>query len=477
MEQTQPEAKRARPPSPQAQAGEPEEDRLSALDDATLHAILARLPLRDAAATTALSRRWPRVFATLPRLSLTCATFNRRETLYEYRDGDEYCDDTNRWTYAIDGILDGRAAPIASFEVQIDFMDAYDDWFYDLFREICRSGGLRELSIWNTNSTDCYKVPSPVYNCPTLTSLELYSCRLRVPGSLRGLRAVRSLQLHEVVATDADIRRMISRCRDVERLVISDIRKARNIVIRASNLEKLEICSYRPLCISVKKALRLDSVKLSLSYGCAELNWSVHDNEDTDGDHSISEIEEMFGFEGMEEREHEQTDEIANMVTFLGGLGSAKTLSLNLETEYSKVLSKAKSTMPKRLLKKCQLLGLQKLTLTMDHNHEAVATLVSCLFNSSPNIKDLEIIDPLDIRYSDPLAAKFWEKQINAECVQNHLSSVTFFMSISLFKGRPCLGLPQFLVMNARVLKRMSIKYHRSNDKPKHADLLETVRE
>nr|TKW16409.1 hypothetical protein SEVIR_5G297901v2 [Setaria viridis] len=49
MEQTQSEAKRARPsPSPPSNAAEPEEDRLSALDNA----ILARLPLRDAAATT-----------------------------------------------------------------------------------------------------------------------------------------------------------------------------------------------------------------------------------------------------------------------------------------------------------------------------------------------------------------------------------------------------------------------------------------
>uniref|UniRef100_A0A0A9BAD3 FBD domain-containing protein n=1 Tax=Arundo donax TaxID=35708 RepID=A0A0A9BAD3_ARUDO len=48
-------------------------------------------------------------------------------------------------------------------------------------------------------------------------------------------------------------------------------------------------------------------------------------------------------------------------------------------------------------------------------------------------------------------------------------------MSKSLFKGRPCLGFPQFLVMNARVLKKMSIRYHPSDDKPEHTDMLETV--
>ncbi|RLM99712.1 putative F-box/FBD/LRR-repeat protein [Panicum miliaceum] len=78
QERTPPAMKRARPsPPPQAHAADAE-DRLSALDDATLHAILARVPLRDAAATTALSRRWPRVFATLPRRHLQPPRLPRR---------------------------------------------------------------------------------------------------------------------------------------------------------------------------------------------------------------------------------------------------------------------------------------------------------------------------------------------------------------------------------------------------------------
>ncbi|CAO1945190.1 unnamed protein product [Urochloa humidicola] len=115
-----------------------------------------------------------------------------------------------------------------------------------------------------------------------------------------------------------------------------------------------------------------------------------------------------------------------------------------------------------RLPKKCYMLGLHKLTLTMDYNHEGVATLVSCLLNSSPNLKDLEIIDLYDdMDYPHPLAAEFWEKHIDAECLQNHLSNVSFDMSDSFFDGPPCLGLAHFLVMNARVLRRMSLKYHR----------------
>ncbi|BAD87572.1 hypothetical protein [Oryza sativa Japonica Group] len=132
--------------------------------------------------------------------------------------------------------------------------------------------------------------------------------------------------------------------------------------------------------------------------------------------------------------------------------------------------------MRRMLPKKCYLLGLQKLTLILDHNHEALARLASCLLNSSPNLKDLEIMDPLDIRYSDHLAAEFWEKHITAGCILNHLSVVAFYMRETLFEGYPRTSLCQFLVMNARALKRMSIKYHCSLYETEHvATVLEAV--
>lgn len=65
------------------------------------------------------------------------------------------------------------------------------------------------------------------------------------------------------------------------------------------------------------------------------------------------------------------------------------------------------------------------------------------------------------MNYPHPLAAEFWEKQIDAQCIQNHLSTVTFDMSNSFFEGLPCLGLAQFLVTNAKVLQRMRLKYRR----------------
>jgi hypothetical protein len=332
QERTPPMAKRARRSPPQAGA----EDRLGALDDATLHAILVRLPLRDAAATAVLSRRWPRVFATLPRLVLRPATFNRRGFPDEDR-----CEDPPRWLRALRCVLDRRAAPVVAFEVDCGFMCVYGEWFGWVFREVCGSGGLLELSIANTDYKECYALPDAVYTCKTLTSLDLYNCRLQVPirAAAVTLRALQTLRLRNVVARDSDIRLIVCRCTAIERLEIHGIHMARNIVIRAPCLKRLDIYSYRPLCISLKKAKAqpLNMVRLSLSYGYPEHYWSLHDTKDTKREYSVHEIEEMLDYKKMAEREHRQTDEIKNMETFLTALSCTKTLQLHLSTEYSEV--------------------------------------------------------------------------------------------------------------------------------------------
>lgn len=153
------------------------------------------------------------------------------------------------------------------------------------------------------------------------------------------LRALQSLRLRNVVARDSDIRLIISRCSAIERLELHDIHMARNIVIRAPCLKKLDIYSYRPLCISLKKAKAqpLNMVRLSLSYGYPEHSWSLYDTMDTNREYSIHEIEEMLDYKKMAEREHKQTDGIKNMETFLTALSCTETLQLHLSTEYSEV--------------------------------------------------------------------------------------------------------------------------------------------
>ncbi|GJM87970.1 hypothetical protein PR202_ga03982 [Eleusine coracana subsp. coracana] len=470
-------------PRPQAQpaaagGGEGGEgaDRLSALDDATLHAILARLPLRDAAATSALARRWPRVFATLPRLVLRPGTFNRRAD----SDSDEdRCEDAVRWMSALRGVLARRAAPVAAFDVEAAFAaPLHDAWARLLFRDLCGGGGLLELGVANTNYAAAFTLPPPVYACHTLTSLDLYNCRLRMPSKVTGLRSVRSLRLRNVVATDAEVRRVILRCAAMERLVIHDVHRARSVVVRAPCLETMEVYSYRPLCVSVAKAPRLHTVRMAFSYGYPECSWSVEDVVVDEDPSSVAEteIEKVPDYyRRMAEKEHEQTDEVKNMVKFLGGLGGVKQLRLFLSTEYAEVLKVDKIPMLKRFPQKSSLPELTTLALTLDYNHEVLANLVSCLLNSSPNLKDLTIIELRHSVSPVPLAAVFWADQMKQGNVLNHLSTVTFYTD-SLFDGHPFGGLCRFLVMHSRVLKRMRVEYHCLLVQPEHVAKLEAIR-
>ncbi|GJM98521.1 hypothetical protein PR202_ga15544 [Eleusine coracana subsp. coracana] len=155
------------------------------------------------------------------------------------------------------------------------------------------------------------------------------------------------------------------------------------------------------------------------------------------------------------------------MMTFLSGLGSVKKLRLHLSTEYAEILCKAKVSMPMKLPSKCHLIGLKTLILSLDYNHGVLATLVSCLLNSSTNIENLRIIEDFGLFFKRkanhplPLSEEFWKERISARGVERHLSSVTYHTN-SLFEGGPG-GLCQFLVKKARVLKRMSIQYRPSS--------------
>ncbi|BAD87569.1 hypothetical protein [Oryza sativa Japonica Group] len=469
MEQEAPPAKKAKPSHPQDDASEE---------------ILARLPLRDDAVTTALSSRWPRVFSTLPRLRLGPTTFNSRASL-----DIGYCDDDDRWVDALDRVLDGRLSPVAAFEVDadMDLLEGYDDWFYSFFRTLCRSGGLQELAVRNKHVHECYVVPSPVYACATLTSLELDACHLRVPGKLTGLRAVRSLVLLRVVATDVGLRRVVSRCRAVERLVLDDCHRVRNVVIRGSSLKQLEIHSYRPLCVALKKAPHLESAKLSLGYGVAEVSWSIYNNSDSEIESKRGSLQ-LYEFEAQERREQRKTDEATNMVTFLSGLNCAKELYLYLPYEYAKILRNSADWLRSGFKEYQHLITnevAQKMLLAWaaeayplsEHNDGAIAQVVSCLQNSSPNLKVLEIKnDFFDDRRASTDVPDFWEKNMGAaECVQNHLSTVTFYLNSECFQGRSYIDLSKLLLMRARAVERLSIKYRRLEDQDRYSAELESV--
>ncbi|KAJ4771251.1 F-box/RNI-like/FBD-like domains-containing protein [Rhynchospora pubera] len=344
--------------------GEEEEDFISRLPNTILHMILSKLKMRDAAVTTALSKRWAPVFTTLPSLKIDANSFNPR-VLECPGPGEPYVENPEKWIYSLCSVLDSRKTPIEKFEIDVGIFRLYHEHFYVVFRELCVTG-VEELLIINDNSRRIYQIPSPVFSCNTIVNLELTSCELLVPSKLTGLQSVKSLKLCHVTVADNDLRRMISWCNAMEKLVIIDCHKVQNIVIHGPSLLELVISLHRPVGISLKSVPRLAFVEVSLIYDY-DLWMNYHASfeeryaarEDSD--------EDIFSFSprdfsGRDSRKtFEGTNEAANLVAFLNRIRSVKDLRLNFSSEYRVMLSKEGIVLPTRLSPKCYLVELKKL--------------------------------------------------------------------------------------------------------------------
>ncbi|KAF3339923.1 F-box protein [Carex littledalei] len=419
------------------------QDFISLLPDQILHTILSKLQFRDAAVTTAVSKRWAPLFPTLPSLLIDAASFNPRDSESDPID-DFSVHDSIKWVDALFSVLDSRKTAVKKFDIAVDVLGVDPD-FYEVFRDVCVAG-VEELSIFNTNFHDLYRIPSPVFACNTIVKLEIISCKLKVPSHLTGLRAVKSLVLSEVTVVDDHLRRMISRCKAMEKLVIYDCRKVKNIVIRAPSLSELVISSYRPVGVVLKSVPQLASMKISYDYDPLPLK-KCDPEEGTDDEES----DYKKPFEG--------TNEVINLLSCLNGLRRVEHLDLSFSKQYRVILSKAVMALPTRLSPKCYLVKLKKLRLRLPFNYNNMKfnMIISCLLNSSPHLMEIIISEDTDLheyKYRpNDLELNFWEKQLPAKCVKHHLTTATFYLS------EDCLGFPKFLLQNAGNLKNMNLIY------------------
>ncbi|KAJ3685073.1 hypothetical protein LUZ61_014237 [Rhynchospora tenuis] len=317
-----------------------EEDFISRLPDTILHIILSKLEMRDAAITTAVSKRWAPVFTSLPCLKIDADSFNPRVSAYPDH-WEPYVEDADEWIKSLFSVLYSRKTPVEKFKIDVGIFVKCDPYFYVVFRELCASG-VEELLILNDDFDHIYEVPSPVFSCNTIVNLELKYCSLEVPSKLTGLRSVKSLKLTYVTVADIDLRRIISRCKALEKLVITDCNKVENIIIRGPSLLELVINFCRPVGISLKSVPRLSFVEVSLKYNYnlwmryyASFEERFAAREDSDEDFfSYCSSDTSFEDSG---KTFEGTNEATNLMAFLNRIRSVKDLRLNFSNEYRMV--------------------------------------------------------------------------------------------------------------------------------------------
>ncbi|OIT27410.1 f-boxfbd/lrr-repeat protein, partial [Nicotiana attenuata] len=162
------------------------EDRISALPRNIIDGILGLLPVEDAARSSILSKEWRYIWATLPYLVLDKLFCNKLAARSQYV-----------FKETIDKILLQHLGDVVKFDldvsgVQLSLCPDIDRWMLYVTRN-----GVKKLTL-NMSNNSTYKLPSYIYNCPTLTHLKLFNCVFKPPTSFLGFPKLVTLHLEQI---------------------------------------------------------------------------------------------------------------------------------------------------------------------------------------------------------------------------------------------------------------------------------------
>jgi len=141
------------------------EDRISRLPDAVLSNIVARLPAKDAARTTALSRRWRRVWASTPLVL-------DDSDLLVFRDGGGGRSAAVNWpavTDAVSRVIGGHRGPIRFVRLTCCFMElAARHGILQYWLRVLAAGGVEDLVLVNRPFPRSLRLPVDVLHIASL---------------------------------------------------------------------------------------------------------------------------------------------------------------------------------------------------------------------------------------------------------------------------------------------------------------------
>ncbi|XP_019160007.1 PREDICTED: F-box/FBD/LRR-repeat protein At1g13570-like isoform X2 [Ipomoea nil] len=167
------------------------EDKFFNLPTDVLNCILDHLPVRDAARTSILSRKWRYIWANHPNLVL------EPKNMF----GDPANISSDDFIRIVDGILLQHIGPILTFKVNLLDVDITQEPYVDRWILYLSRNGLRKLTLDNFSLDlyDLYPLPSYVLLCRELTHLHLSNCIFKRPcGTTGSFRSLKNLSLKQV---------------------------------------------------------------------------------------------------------------------------------------------------------------------------------------------------------------------------------------------------------------------------------------
>ncbi|AES58928.2 F-box/RNI/FBD-like domain protein [Medicago truncatula] len=207
-----------------------EPDRISVLPGDVIDRILSCLPIRDVVRTSILSNKWRYKWITIPNLVFDsqCVSATSEHPAAIKR----------KLLAIIDHVLLLYYGPINKFKLSpfgLISATALDRWIFHLTRR-----SIKEL-VLGLSIGQSYKIPWCLFSCQSLHYLTLFSCLLKPPSMIEGLKNLKSLYLVKVTISQDAFESLISSCPLLEKLMLAEFDGFTQINIHAPNLNGLGI--------------------------------------------------------------------------------------------------------------------------------------------------------------------------------------------------------------------------------------------
>ncbi|XP_031479061.1 F-box/LRR-repeat protein At1g55660-like isoform X2 [Nymphaea colorata] len=251
------------------------ECRINKLPDSALLHMLCFLPIKAAARTSILSKRWRRLWTAIPSLAFDEKDFPSRQRSGFSLDGTE---STDLFTI-VNQVLLNHDRFLRSLCLRLTLRNDSDrrvlgSWI----RHAIVVNQVEELSLqisYSDRSSGLYELPLHLCDCRSICHLKLSGSHFcSRPGREVVLSSLQSLSLHGVHSTVADFPRMLDACPQLEKLVIHNCSK--------DVTEDVQISATRLLSLSIKGSVlgKIKMIAPSLQF----IDYDCHDSpSDEDG--------------------------------------------------------------------------------------------------------------------------------------------------------------------------------------------------